>query len=154
MSRINRIVIRFWLVIFITGLLSACSSDEAKAKAIAAEIKQQYGLSVHRLTDTSQLPSSVVFKIKDGEDAVKIKPLRQGQFFDYIKILRKALHKYPQSLIKHTLTDIYIGGPYTENDAIIVGMYTKNAIYLFYKLKGSKPFSKPFSDIQCGLITW
>ena len=132
MSWISRSATSIYLVIFIAGLLVACTNNQAQAKAIVAEIKQQYGLNVHHLRDTSQLPSSVVFKIKDGEATVKVKPLSHGQFLNYIKILQKALAKYPQSLIKQSLSDVYIGGPYTENDAIIVGMYTKNKIYLFY----------------------
>jgi hypothetical protein len=123
------------LAIYFVAILSACSNHDEQSQALTAELKQQYGLEVRRLTDKNQLPSSVVFKIKDGEALVKIKQLKKGQFYQYIKILKKALAKYPPSLVRNTLTEVFIGGPYTENDAIIVGMYGNDKIYLFYNHK-------------------
>lgn len=127
--------LRLFLTAFAVAALFACSDHDAQSKIITSELKQMYGLSVIHLADTNQLPSSVVFKIKDGEAHVEIDKLKKGQFLSYINILKKALSKYPPDLIKNTLTEVFIGGPYTENDAVIVGMYEKSKIYLFYNHK-------------------
>ena len=123
------------MAILIAAFLCSCSAKEGESQAIVAKLKEKYGLAVHQLDDSNQLPSSVVFKIKNGEAVVKISPLKEGQFFNYLSVLQKALAKYPQSLIRNTLTDVYIGGPYTENDAIIVGMYERTKLFLFYNHK-------------------
>lgn len=123
------------VAIFAVAVLCACSNHDAQSRMIISEIKQQYGLDIVRLRDKKDLPSSVVFKMKDGEEHVEISKLGDRLYFTYLNILKRALGKYPSDLIKNTLTKVYIGGPYSENDAVIVGMYEKTNIYLFYNHK-------------------
>jgi hypothetical protein len=116
------------LVLFV----SACSGDAGDSSKISAKIYSHFGVESHRLEQQDQLPQSVIFKVKEGESTVKLSPIDNDRYLAYLKIVQKALFKYPPALIKKHLKDLYIGGPYQENDAIITGMYEYNKIYLFY----------------------
>jgi len=135
MQLLKVLYLRRILAIFTVAALCACSNHDAQSRKIVSEIKQQYGLDVVRLTDKNELPSSVLFKMKDGESHVELNKLGDDLYFTYLGILKKALGKYPPGLIKNALTKVYIAGPYSEDDAVIVGMYEKRLIYLFYNHK-------------------
>jgi hypothetical protein len=118
--------------ILLSLLVSACSGDAGDTRNISAIIYSHFGVESHRLERQDQLPQSVIFKVRDGESTVKLSSIDDDRYLAYLRVVQKALLKYPLALIKKHLKDLYIGGPYQENDAIITGMYERNKIYLFY----------------------
>ncbi len=124
---------RFAIILIL--FVCACRSDAGDIRKISSIIYSDFGVELHRLEQQDQLPQSVVFKIRGGESTVKISPIDDDRYLVYLKVLQNALIKYPPELIKKHLKDLYIGGPYQENDAIITGMYEHNKIYLFYNHK-------------------
>ncbi len=127
--------VRLYVVLVTTFLLFSCDRNKDQLQAETLGLSQQYGISVYPLVKVNQLPSSVVFRVNNGEADVQIQQLEDGQFFAYIRIVKKALQKYPPSLVRKHLAQIYIGGSYRENSSVITGMYEQNKIFLFYNHK-------------------
>jgi hypothetical protein len=119
------------LILFV----STCGGNAGNIRDISAKISSDFGVESRCLKQTELLPRSVIFKIRNGESAVKVSPIDDAQYLAYLKVVQKALLKYPPALIKKHLKNLYIGGPYQENDALITGMYEGNKIYLFYNHK-------------------
>jgi hypothetical protein len=128
----NRKPVLSRFAILLILFVSACSGNAGDIRDISAKISSDFGIQSHRLEQKDQLPQSVIFKIRDGESTVQLSPVNDAQYLAYLKVVQKALLKYPPAPIKKHLKDLYIGGPYQENDAVITGMYEGNKIYLFY----------------------
>lgn len=136
-SLITGRTLRFWTALAwgFLSLSASCAENEAQLVDLTAQVQQQYGVSVEKLTDAGQLPVSIGYKIKNGAAVVKLTPPTEAQFYQYTKIVNTALKKYPATLIRKHLKEIRIGGQYRENDGIITGMYEGDTLFLFFNHK-------------------
>ncbi|WP_320043554.1 hypothetical protein [uncultured Desulfobacter sp.] len=134
MKNLNHTRIFMYNIVLVATLFFTSCPDavEQNAGAQCLQIKQKYGIVVEKIVQTSQLPSSIVFRQKNKETTLELIPPTKAQFFNYLKILNLALAKYPASLLAKHLDLVYIGGGYRENGGIITGLYEKRKLYLFY----------------------
>lgn len=123
---------RYLVAICFVVTACACINNETQIQSLTSELQKTYGINIHKLLNSEQLPASVVFKIKNGESVVNITQIDSQEFYQYLKIIKIALNKYPPDLVKENITDIYLGGPYREDKAVITGMYDKSTVFLFY----------------------
>ncbi len=122
-----------WLSVwFLAVFIASCTGQTDDLNSVLASLKQEYGVNLHRLVDTRQLPDIVVYKVQQREAVIRLTPPSNAQFQQYAFIVRKALKKYPANLIAKHLSDIYIAGGYRESDGVITGMYEKDKVFLFF----------------------
>ncbi|MCP4117008.1 MAG: hypothetical protein GY737_16710 [Desulfobacteraceae bacterium] len=129
----KRGIILYCMALGITLFVNPCSDDpQQDPSAMATAIRQQYGVSVEEINRVEQLPGSILSRLKHKEVAARLILATKAQYSNYMTILEKALSKYPPGLLAKHLDTIYVGGGYRENGGIVVGLYDKRKLYLFY----------------------
>lgn len=114
-----------FLLISNVSLATSCHKEISRLENIC-------GVATKEITSTTQLPASIVFAIKNNEINVQLTPPTDKQYSHYLGILKKALEKYPVDILRKHLNQINIGGRYQKNGGVVVGLYDKKNIYLFY----------------------
>jgi hypothetical protein len=119
-------------IVLLLFIVIACSNGTGNDEDFAAQLLRDYGITSHRIFNQTQLPDLVIYRIENNEATVELSPIDDAHFQTYLKLVQKALLKYPIEIVKKEIKALYIGGPYQENGGVITGMYERDKIYLFY----------------------